>query len=548
MDFAPLTGELTAPAPADLDAPPSNLAAPAPDGTSPSALDGIVAALADKARTFARTSPREKATLLRALVPRLSEIAPALAAQIAATRGLDPASPAAAEGFFAGALPMIALARLLAESLEDIASAGRPALSLRDLQKRADGRVVARLPPRAWAERIAQRHRETMVLFTSGTEPEDVIAGQAAFYRTTDPEGGIALVLADPSDATSGVQDALFACFVEGHVVLLALPPDATAVEAMLRSALAPLLERGFLHLARLDEDARTHLDARSDIAARLGSTPGSVNPMIVIPCLYAKDELSFVTRSLASQLAHNASLDPAAPRVIVLPEGWPQRELFLELLQKAFSAIPPRRRYLPHAAARFAALTVDRRDAIRIGEGTADTLPWTILPNIDPTSDDPIFSTTSGAGPVLALVSLGSDDPATMLPAATAFCNDRLSGSLAAELVMHPIHEDDPAIAATIERCLIDLRYGAVGINAWPALLRWGSAAPWGSALPGAGFRNNARMLARIDKAVIEGSLHGLRKPVHFQDNAEARRIAERMVSFAAAPKVSDLWTIAGR
>ncbi|MFT3774968.1 MAG: hypothetical protein QM820_57200 [Minicystis sp.] len=532
MDVAPFDTAAAIPAVPGIEAP---SIAPRPD------LDGIVAALAGKGREFARTPPREKAAILRAVVPRLVAIAPEMAAATSLARGLDPASPAAAEAWIAGPVPAITYARLLAEALTDIASAGRPALTVRDLGKRADGRVVARITPRSFAERAAQRDRETMVLFAAGTEPEDVIAGQAAFYRTVDPEGGVALVTAAATDAAAGLLDALFALFVQGQVVLLALPPEMAAIGPLIERALGPLVERGYLAVLVAEEEIRGQLDAQNGFVSRLDGDPGNVAPVVVVPCYYSREELTFITQNLASQLAHGAGLDATAPRVIVLPTGWSQRDLFLGLLEKAFTAIPPRRAYLPGAAARFASLMEGRADILRIGAGAPDVLPWTILPAIDPASDDPLFSATAAPGPVLGIVSIGSDDPLAMLPAAAAFCNDRLVGSLGAQIVMHPIHEDDPEISAAVERAVLDLRYGAVGINTWPAIFRWTAAVPWGSAPPAnGGFRNDPRMLGRVDKAVIEGPLL-TRRPAHFQDNREALRIAQRMVSFAASPRVRD-------
>lgn len=495
-------------APPAVDAAPAPISTPAP--APPADLDAALSSLTDRAREFARTPPRDKAAMLRAIVPRLLDLAPDLAAAVARSRDLDPSSDAAAEAWIAGPAAAIAYARALAASLDDIASAGRPALDARDLVKRPDGRLVARVVPRSWTQRMAERGRETFVLFAEGTEPEDVIAGQAVFYRGRDPEGSVAVVVAAPHDATAGLTDALHALFVEGKVALLA--ERSASIANVVDRALAPLVERGFVRVVETTEGEISAIDPAT--ATLVTAAPGGASPVIVVPCLYAKDELAFVTARLASELAHGGGADPAAPRVIVISSSWLQRGLFLELLAERFAAIPAR------------------------GE------PWTILPSLDPDADEPIYAATSGSS--IGVVALSSQDPVEHLAAATTFANERLSGTLSAEIVVHSIHEEDRVVGEAVDHAAIGLRHGAVGINQWPALLRFAGVAPWGARE--SGFRNDALMLPRVDKAVLRGPLVSPRSPLFFQRDPKAARIARRLPAFAADPRVGDLFALVGR
>lgn len=558
----------------DPQTPASDAAAPAIEAPAPASpapvsredLSAVASLLADGARAFAREPAGKKAALVRSTLPRLVEIAPELAARVARARGLDPESDTAAEAWIAGPAAIIAYAQKLAGALDDIAAQGRPALTSRDLVKRRDGRLVARVVPRSWAARAARRDRETYVLFTSGCEKEDVIAGQAAFYRRRDPEGGVALVVASRTDAGAGMLDALFSLFVEGRVVVLLLPRQST-VAPLIERAFAPLIERGYLRIAQGGEDEIAELATHAAVSAvhfagdagafdRLVWGPpgeardrrrsaldpalakpvtaalGSVGPVIVVPCLYSKEELAFIATRLASELAHGAGLDPASPRVVVISSSWPQRRLFLDLLTQRFTAIPR------------------RADYVAAGEPE----PWSIVPSLDPTSDEPLFSKTSG--PAIGVVGLSSNDPEEHLTVATAFCNERLAGSLSAEIVVHPVLEEDPAIGKAVERAAIELRYGAVGINQWPALLRFDGMTPWGahpvstiaSPRSGIGFRNDPWMLPRVDKAILRGPLRSPRAPIFFQPDHAAARAAKRMPAFEADPKLGDLVSLAGR
>jgi hypothetical protein len=73
------------------------------------------------------------------------------------------------------------------------------------------------------------------------------------------------------------------------------------------------------------------------------------------------------------------------------------------------------------------------------------------------------------------------------------------------------------------------------VGINQWPAVLAFRGDASWGGH-PG------ARMLARVDKAVVRGLLRMRRLPAYFVDNRGAARMGARMAAFQAEPSVGAL------
>ena len=79
----------------------------------------------------------------------------------------------------------------------------------------------------------------------------------------------------------------------------------------------------------------------------------------------------------------------------------------------------------------------------------------------------------------------------------------------------------------------------------------------PWGGyprhhppPRPGAGIGigHNARMLGRVDKAILRGPLYRAVKPAWFYDKAGARRIGERLAAFHAAPGVRRLAGLIGR
>jgi hypothetical protein len=324
-----------------------------------------------------------------------------------------------------------------------------------ELRLRLEGRVIAHLAPRTRVERVLYRRTEAWAIFEEGAKPEDVIAGQASFYRRSEPEGAAARVAFAGGPPSSGPLAALSALFVEGKVANLVVSPSRAHLIPALERALAPLVDRSFLELSAGGADAAPAIEARS--------------PLVVVPCFYASDELWFTARRVASSLAMGAAFDCAAPRVVRIADHWAQRQLFVDTLKRALASVG-----------------------------------WTLREGYD-----------GGAlGAVeIGVIAVGGEDPVEALDRAPAE---------ATEIMIHPLHEEDNAVAAALSRVLVRLRAGAVGLNAWPALLD---------------FQRDGRMLSRADKRVLRGPLHAYRRPVYFRDNVNARAIGEALAAFHAEP-----------
>lgn len=552
-------------------------------------LDRAVAELGDQARAFARMPPLEKAALVRALLPRIAAAALEQVAVACRAKGLDPAGTLAGEEWFAGPAAVLANTRLLAESLEAVAARGRPDLSRATL--RDDDRAEVLVAPRGLHERALYNGIEVKVLFQEGLHPKEVPGTQASFYQERDPEGGVSLILGAGNVASIAPMDALYKLFVEGKVALVKMSPVNAYLTPALEQAFAPLIERGFLRIVQgaseegaylvnhpgvtdvhLTGSALTHdllvwgppgAERERRIAANepllkkpITSELGNVSPIVVVPYLYSKDELWFQARNVASQVANNASFNCNAGKMLVLPRGWSQKEIFLAMIEKALAAAPRRLAYYPGAEDRWERLTAGRERVITIG-GAAPSdgmLPWTMIRDLDPArNDEPLFATEPFCS-ILSVVSIGSDDPVAFLAEATRFCNEQLWGTLSCALTIHPALEDDPAIVLALEKAIVALRYGAVAVNAWPAMVYAMASPPWGGhpsgtladVQSGLGFVHNTPMLGRIDKAVLRAPLEAKPKPAYFLDNQRMRDIGERLTRVAAAPSLGGVASVA--
>ncbi|WP_437659416.1 hypothetical protein [Sorangium sp. So ce1182] len=571
-------------------------AAPGPE-TSPAELDRALSELGDAALGFARMPPRDKASLLRSLLPGLLAAARPQVEASCAAMGLDPRSAASGEAWLAGPYPTLSHVRLLAEALEDIAARGRPRLARGAVRERADGRVEVDVFPARRGDAALHGPVRARALMLPGATRAGVREEQARFYQQRDPEGGVALVLGADDVASVPLREALHQLFVEGRVVALATSPRSAPLGVILERALAPLVSRGLLRFVYASADVSAYLAAHPAVgevhvtgsaaahdalvwgppgasqALRrasgerllqkpISSTLGGVSPVLVMPWLYGGDELWFQARVLASQVVSNASPGSHAAQVLVLPRGFVQRPLLLRLLHRALSAVPPRRPGHPDAEARYAALTAGRaplerevldgtpdaplpRGVVRIGEPGPGELPWTLVAGLSGSdADEPLFSTEPRCG-LLSIVEVGSSDPVEFLAAATRFCNDRLRGTLGASIVAHPISAEDPAVGAALERALLELRYGVIAVNQAPAAAHAAVVPPWGahpSATPadiqsGLGFVHNTAMLGQVEKTILRAPLTTFPRPPSFCDHRRSHVVGERLAACAADP-----------
>src|SRR5690242_2080591 len=103
-------------------------------------LDGALATLRSKADERARTTVAERLALLRRFLDGYVAVAEESVLAGLKMKGIDPASPAAAEEWFAGPTIVIRNIRLLIETLEKI-QRGQPTIDASRIETRADGRV-----------------------------------------------------------------------------------------------------------------------------------------------------------------------------------------------------------------------------------------------------------------------------------------------------------------------------------------------------------------------------------------------------------------------
>jgi acyl-CoA reductase-like NAD-dependent aldehyde dehydrogenase len=540
-------------------------------------LDQAIAVLKDKARPFARLSAAARADLLRACIPRLQEVAPRWVEAAIRAKGLPAGTPTAAEEMLAGVIPTLRNARLLARSLDEIAATGKPKLP-KAVRMSEDGKALVPVFPSDGHDGALFAGFSCDVRMLPGITAAGVREKQASFYGKKDPEGGVSLILGAGNVASIPPMDAFYKMFVDGSVCVVKMNPVNEYLGPFYEEALRPLVDAGYLRIAYgagdvgaylaehpgIDDIHITGSDRTHDLIVwgppgperdrrkaakdplskkKITSELGCVTPVIFVPGRFSEGELDFVAQNLASMVTNNASCNCNAAKMIITSKSWPQREALLGKVRDVLAKVPPRRAYYPGAFERFEHLAGGRGE--KLGQAGKDELPWALVFGLDSKDKDERLFSTEPFCSILSETTLDESDPAAFLKAATAFANDRLWGTLSAVVMIHPKTEADPQVASALARSVADLRYGAVGINHWSALVYATVTPPWGahpsSTLEdiqgGLGWVHNTYMLEGIEKAVLRGPLTVTPKPPWFVTHRASHLVAEKILAMEADP-----------
>jgi hypothetical protein len=390
---------------------------------------------------------------------------------------------------------------------------------------------------------------------------------------------GVSLVLGAGNVASLGPRDVLSKLFGEGKVVVLKANPVNDYLVPYWERAMAALVEGGFLRIVTGGAQVGSYLTSHEGVhdihvtgsdkthdAIVFGVGPeaenrkanndplitkpvscelGNVSPVVIVPGHWSKKEIDYQARHVATMVANNAGFNCLTPRVIITHEGWAQREEFFDTLERVFASIPTRTAYYPGAASRREAFLSEHPDAHEIGETSDDTMPWTIVRNVDASKTNDICLNVEAFCALTAETALAADSPADFVRRATAFCNDVVWGTLSMTLLADPRTMKDPETGPAIEQAIADLRYGSIGVNLWHALSFAFSTTVWG-AYPGhsitdiqsgSGFVGNAYLFAQPQKSVVRGPFVAVPAPAWFATSQNSAAVMRKLLAFEVKP-----------
>jgi acyl-CoA reductase-like NAD-dependent aldehyde dehydrogenase len=561
------------PSPTRVSGPAAVLAPPAPAPSARLRLDECVGRLRAAARPFAALSAREGLQLLRAMRAGYARTVTRSVEACCRAKGIPLGTPLEAEEWALGPWPVLRHFRLLIEAFSKPYRQHEDPLA--EPRRTVDGRLLIDIFPTSTLDTLVFPGTQAEVHIRAGIGIAELVRSRARAFRGSSGPGRVVLVLGPGNAAAVPIQDLLTKMFNERKVCLLKLHPLNAYLGPLLEEAFAEAIGRDFLHVVygggeqgsylthhpgvdeiHLSGCRETHerilwgADPVEQSARKLGHHPlhakpvtaelGGVSPVLIVPGPYLDRQLAFQAHALAGAMVHNAGVSCHTPRLLVTPRGWAQRGAFLRHLEEALANAPLRRAYYPGTAERWEHVTAGRRDVRMIGAPAEGTLPWTIVPHLDPADRrEPLFGGEAFC-PVLGEVEIGSSDPLEFLQQAVGFVNERLWGTLAATIIVHPRTQADRLAGRAVERAIAQLRYGAVGVNVWPAQLFALGSAPWGGhpssgaadVQSGRGWVHNTLMIDEVEKAVMRQAITLQRKPSYVPGHRSAHTLLRRLTA----------------
>jgi aldehyde dehydrogenase (NAD(P)+) len=557
-------------------------------------LDSDLATLEAHKEEWARLPVPEKIRLLRAVRAGVARVADRWVASAVRAKGIPSGSPWAGEEWMSGPYSLLYGVGALEHTLERLARGESPVPSAGAIRTRPDGQVVVDVFPADAFDRILLSGVRAEVWMEPGVTADRLGDHLAAFYRRESPAGKVALILGAGNISSIPPLDLLHELYAEGAVSMVKMNPVNAYLEPFFAEAFAPLVERGFVRFASggtevgaflaehpLVEEIHITGSDRTHDAIRFGTGPegaerkrrgeprsrrritselGGVGPTIVVPGNWSQADLRFQAEHVVSQKMHNGGFNCIASQVLVLATRWPQREEFLDVLREVFRSVPPRHPYYPGAGARQAAAVAAHPNAELLDAPGAVAVPRTFIPGVDATDTTAHAFQEEFFGGVLAETSLPGDTAADFLSNAVQFANERLRGTLGANLIVDPVTAR--ALGPRLEAAIAGLRYGSVCVNTWTGVAYLIPQATWG-AFPGhtdadiqsgRGVVHNALLLDRPQKTVVtgrfrpfprawlSGDFHLGPKPPWFVTHRSAEQVGRLLTRFAEKPSFGAL------
>jgi len=502
------------------------------------ALDDAITRLEEGARVWVALTLDQRARLLGRVRDAVGTVAQEWADGATMSKGLAPGHPLSGEEWLGGPYAVIGLLDALRETLEALAKGGNPLDGVR-LDAAPGGRVRAHTFPLNGTEKFLLSGFTGEVWFEPGVTAEEARREAGLAQLTPTASGGVGLVLGAGNVTSIPVADVLYELFAHNRVALLKVNPTQDSLVPVFERALAPLVEPGFVRIVRGGAATGAYLTSHPRIAhvhitgsaatfdaivwgsgadaaaARHAGEPklqvpitaelGGVSPIIVVPGRWSAADLKYQAEHVATMRLVNAGHNCIAGQVVIVSSDWPQRAEFLRELHTAYAAAPERPVWYPRSDERLEAAASAYPDAAWSADHTRAIVEVGAGEGAAPVETIEYFA------PILGVVEVGGTGQ-EFLDAAVAHANDRLTGTLGANVIIDPATE--AALGDGFERAIADLRYGDIAINTWTAFnfltarLTWGGfpGATLADVSSGIGVVHNALLLDRVERSVARG------------------------------------------
>lgn len=554
-----------------------------PTTTPTETLDAMLKGLADGERRWARLPLVARADLLHDVAAATLAHAQFWVESACRAKSLDASSSLVGEEWLSGPYAVATNAEILAASIMSLARGAGP---LNDVASSVapGGRTAFRVFPRTSWDRLLMSGFSADVWLRPGVTPTEASATAGLGQLTPEETGGISVVLGAGNITSIAVLDTLYEVVASNRAVILKLNPVMDEMYDATCASLAPLIEIGLVQVVTggvevgsylVEHPSVTHVHITGSsvshdaivfgpgepgaqrkasgqvrLTKTITSELGGVSPVIMVPGGWSRRDLRFQAEHVATQRLHNGGYNCIAAQVLVVPKDWKDKQTFLDAVREQIDSAPARAAYYPGHDDRVRAARAAHPTAVDRQNGRI------MIEGLQPHDDADVFQ-VEYFSPVLAVVEVPGA-PADYLAAAALFANDRLVGTLGANVLVPP--RTRRRLGSTFDHFIESLHFGTVAINAWTAVGYLTAAAPWGG-YPGAsltkvesgiGVVHNALLIDQTEKTVVTGPFRPLTralptgqlsimpKPAWFVTNKTAATTAQKLVEFIAKPRWS--------
>jgi aldehyde dehydrogenase (NAD(P)+) len=560
---------------------------PATDSASSTSkeVNAALGELIEGEKTWARTDLLKRAQLLGSVYELAVRHSQEWVDAAVRVKQLDPGSPLVGEEWISGPYPVATNAATLAQSLVQLAE-GRSPLGEQQFSEAPGGRVAVNVFPGSLWDKLLLSGFSAQVWLQPGTTRAEALTKAGLAQHDPAATAGVGAVLGAGNITSIAALDTLYELIAHNRVVALKLNPIMDPMREVMAKVLAPFVDLGVVRILTGDGAVGSYLAHHHDVdhvhvtgSARthdaivfgigeegarrksagepilespISSELGGVSPTIILPDRWTSRDIGFQARQVATHRLHNGGYNCIASQIVVLPAGWSRKGEFLTALRHEIDASPSRPAYYPGSDERVADAIEAHPGAERRDNGRV------LLPDLDPDAE-PAALRTEYFAPVLGIVELAGDG-ATFLANASAFVNEKLTGTLGANVLAHP--RVIARLSQAFDTFIESLRYGTIAINAWTGVGYLTSTAPWG-AFPGhtladvqsgIGAVHNALLLDQTERTVVRGPFRPFPRSVATGEwsisptppwcvsNRTAATTGRLLVQFAGRPAVSKL------
>ena len=527
----------------------------------------------------------EKIPLFKSLSSKTSSVAKDWVDAAVKAKSINVNSPLSGEEWTSGPWALIYGAESMVGTLKALDNGKNPPIG--KIRSRPDGQLVANIFPYNIYHHLLLSGIRAEVWMQKNVNKDNFDDHIAQVYKSNSQNGSVSLVLGAGNVSSIPPLDVLDRLFAHLSVSILKMHPVNDYLKDIFEKIFEDFISAGFVQIVSGGADVGKYLcnheeidhihitggaktynsivfgsgeegekrknQGEIQINKTITAELGCVTPIIVVPGPWSKADIKYQAENIATQKLHNASFNCIAGQVLVLPESWNLSNDLLEEVKSTISSTKLREPYYPGAN--------DRHDAVKQTYGNCEQIDKNgsfsrlLVTDLDyKSSNEYLFNNEVFVG-ALAQTFLPGESPKDYLLNTIKFCNEKLWGTLGANIIIHP--KTIKELGPDLENIISELKYGSIGINTWCAMAFLTAECTWG-AFPGHtandiqsgnGVVHNTRLFDKPEKTVVyapfspfprnllKGEIHMFPKPPWFVTNKQAHNVSRRFTYFQAKP-----------